>query len=244
MNVFYYRHNKTSQTPHSIERNRINFYELTFVLKGELNYRINGEKVHLRENDCIYVKDGDIRERDHSSVCDYVSFNFHNPLDVKLPTRFENCVSGEIKLIFSACDEISAKYYDSADKIGTALKLIVKILSDKLCTNEENPVIVNVKRYVSSNLSQKLTLENVSSSVGYSPNYCDTLFKRETGFSILNYVILERVAKAKLLLQESILSLREIAKTVGFEDYNYFARTFKKKCGYSPTEYKLSLNKK
>ena len=161
-----------------------------------------------------------------------------------MPHYFENCVSSEIKLIFSACDEIVSKYYEWTDKIETALMLILNILKDKLTTREENRTIVNIKRHVNKNLSKKLTLENISSIVGYSPNYLDTLFKKETGKSILNYVIAERITKAKLLLQEGILSLKEISETVGFEDYNYFSRTFKKKSGYSPTEYKLSLHKK
>lgn len=244
MNVFYYRHNKLGERPHVIDTQRINFYELTFVLKGELTYRVNGVNVHLKENDCVFIKDGDVRERTTSSFCDYISFNFHNPPPFNLPNHFKDCVSGEIKLLFSVCDEISAKYYDSSDKISTALDLIIKILNDKLCTNEENPVIVNLKRFIGNNLSKKLTLELIASQVGYSPNYCDTLFKKETGESILNYVIKERVEKAKLLLQEGILSLKETALSVGFPDYNYFCRTFKKISGYSPTEYKLSLVKK
>lgn len=244
MNVFYYRHNLPDHTPHAIDKNIINFYELTFVLKGELKYLVNGKSVVLKENDCIFVKDGDVRERENTCFCDFISFNFHNPIDFNFPTHFENCISGEIKLIFSACDEIVSKYYKSSDKISTALTLIVNILQDKLSTNEENPLIVNIKRFISTNLSHKLTLKDVANKVGYSPNYCDTLFRKETGTSILNYVISERVTKSKLLLQEGILSLKEIAQTVGFEDYNYFSRTFKKKNGYSPTEYKVSFNKK
>ena len=244
MNVFYYRHNRADETPHVIEHSNISFNELTFVLKGELKYCVNGEIIKVKEKDCIFIKKDSTRERRQSPFCDYISFNFKKPLNVDLPPLFENCISGEIKLLFSVCDEIVAKYYEWTDKIETALKLIVNILTDKLSTNEENPTIVNIKRYVNKNLSQKLTLEKISATVGYSPNYCDTLFKKETGTSLLNYVIEERISKAKLLLQEGILSLKEIAESVGFEDYNYFSRTFKKKSGYSPKEYNLSLYKK
>jgi inorganic pyrophosphatase len=50
--------------------------------------------------------------------------------------------------------------------------------------------------------------------------------------------------EAKKLISENILSLQQIAEAVGFEDYNYFSRTFKKTSGYSPTDYKRLVHQK
>lgn len=62
-----------------------------------------------------------------------------------------------------------------------------------------------------------------------------------SAFSIIRYVIQRRVEEAQKLLLEGTLSLKKIAETVGFEDYNYFARTFKKATGRTPREYKNSF---
>ena len=47
--------------------------------------------------------------------------------------------------------------------------------------------------------------------------------------------------EAKRLLAEGVYSLKKIALTIGYEDYNYFTRTFKKQCGYTPSQYKSKL---
>lgn len=83
----------------------------------------------------------------------------------------------------------------------------------------------------------------MAAEIGYSPNYCDTIFKKQMGVSIINYAIKAKIEKAKLLISENILSLPDIAFSLGFDDYNYFSRTFKKHCGYSPLKFKKNVIK-
>ena len=243
MKVFYYRRNHYGETPHVIEKEKINFNELTFVLKGSLEYFIDGKKVVVKENGCIFLKEGSIRERKQIETCDYASFNFTGA-EVDFPISLQDVVDAEVNILISLCDQIHKKYIDWADKISTALTLIVNIIEEKLFSQEENPLIIKIKRIINENLSNKLTLSSISKAIGYSPNYCDSLFKKHTGVAILDYAIERRIEKAKLLLQEGILSLSEISSTVGFEDYNYFCRTFKKRTKLTPTEYKNVLKTK
>jgi two-component system response regulator YesN len=67
------------------------------------------------------------------------------------------------------------------------------------------------------------------------------VFKQETGLSITAYVIKKRIEKAKQLLIERVLTLPEVAERVGFSDYNYFSRVFKKEVGVSPINYRKSF---
>ncbi len=243
MKINYYRHNDANQYPRHIISSFIFYNELTFVLSGSLIYEINGEAITVNANDCIYIKSGSHRKRTATGPCEYISFNFQGGATDNLPVYLPECINKEITLLFKTCDEIFAKYYMWTDKIGTALKLILQILSEKIQTSQENPIIVNIKRYVKRNLEKKLTLNDICRQVGYSPNYCDSLFKKETGYSIMNYAINEKIEKAKLLIAEDLLSLKEIAKSLGFDDYNYFSRTFKNKSGYPPTRYKAIIEK-
>ena len=55
--------------------------------------------------------------------------------------------------------------------------------------------------------------------------------------SITDYILEQRIAEAKRLLWRNQYPLKQIAEMVGFNDYNYFARTFKKRTGYTPTEF-------
>ncbi len=220
---------------------KISFNELTFVLKGQLDYEIDGKPYSVKDGDCVYLKSGSIRKRHKSNVCNYISFNFYEDTALDLPALITDCISAEIKLLFNVCDEIYSKYYDWVEKIDFALNLIIKLLFDRVKARAENPITLAVKRYIRNHLSTKITLLDIAKHVGYSPNYLDTVFKKVSGISVVNYLISERINEAKRLIEEGVLSLQDIAFAVGFEDYNYFSRTFKKHAGNSPTEYRTML---
>ncbi|MBR2467336.1 MAG: AraC family transcriptional regulator [Clostridia bacterium] len=64
------------------------------------------------------------------------------------------------------------------------------------------------------------------------------LFKESVGTSPIKYIIELRINKAKELLAETVLSVKEIGCSVGIEDQNYFSRLFRKHAGMSPLEYR------
>lgn len=242
MELIYYRHNKANQKPAVINAQKINFNELTFVIKGELVYEINNTLFKLKENDAILIKRDSVRTRQNTKLCDYVSFNFTGDV-ADFPSKLDNCITPEIKLLFGVCDEVFDKYNNWTDKIALSLDLILKILAENISAQKKPPVIIKIERFIKANLEQKFSLKAVAAEIGYSPNYCDTIFKKQMGISIINYTIKAKIEKAKLLISENILSLPDIAFSLGFDDYNYFSRTFKKHCGYSPLKFKKNVIK-
>lgn len=60
------------------------------------------------------------------------------------------------------------------------------------------------------------------------------------GKSIIDYVIDEKMKEAKKLIIEG-MNFTKIAETLGFDDYNYFSRTFKRRVSYTPSQYKKSI---
>ena len=78
----------------------------------------------------------------------------------------------------------------------------------------------------------------MSQMLGISSYYFSKLFKNETGTNFIEYLTNLRISKAKDLLDENRLSVKEIGITVGYPDPNYFSRIFKKNVGQTPSEYK------
>ena len=62
-------------------------------------------------------------------------------------------------------------------------------------------------------------------------------FKKETGMSIPEYVSRQRMALAKLYFEDGEVSVKEVARRLGFMDSNYFSKVFKRYCEQTPTEY-------
>jgi YesN/AraC family two-component response regulator len=86
--------------------------------------------------------------------------------------------------------------------------------------------------------SEAISLESLSKSAYLSPVYLSKIFKEETGDSPINYLINMRLNKAKELLEEGDLSIKTIAKSVGYNDAYYFSKLFKKHFGVSPLKLK------
>lgn len=92
--------------------------------------------------------------------------------------------------------------------------------------------------YILLNYKEKIVLKELADYAGLSPNYLCTLFKKETGETILHYVGKIRIGSSLTLLANTDLSISEVAEKAGFEDGNYFARIFKKQMKISPSEYR------
>jgi two-component system response regulator YesN len=92
--------------------------------------------------------------------------------------------------------------------------------------------------YIKDNFHKDISLDDVSRVVNISPYYFSKIFKEENGLNFIEYLTNVRIDKAKKLLEESELSIKEICISCGYTDPNYFSRSFKKNVGVTPTEYK------
>ncbi|WP_134703169.1 helix-turn-helix domain-containing protein [Ammoniphilus sp. YIM 78166] len=101
-----------------------------------------------------------------------------------------------------------------------------------------SPVIRQVIQYMKENLEKKMALDELARFCCLSKYHISHLFKKEMGISMLDFVNRMRVQKACLYLEQTELTVQQIAHQVGFEDANYFSRMFKKYTQYSPTEYR------
>lgn len=82
------------------------------------------------------------------------------------------------------------------------------------------------------------TLKKLATELGFSPSYLSVLIKKELGMPFQDYLVQERIKKAKLLLLTTDLRIYEIAEQVGFEDMNYFSQRFKQITGVTPRQFK------
>lgn len=242
LDLFYARHNK-GQPSKAIDHQFIRYYELTVVLRGRFFYEVNGEAFEVEAGDAIFVRANSTRTRPAESYVDYVSFNFRSGDEFCLPPLIKNALVGETRLLLEACDRIDEEYYlDNNEKKGHLLAALLAILEERVKREGQNPLTVKITSYINANFSKKITLDEIGRLTFFSPIYCDTVFKRDTGRSIIDYQLELRIDEAKKYLINGSFSLGQIAETVGFDDYNYFCRVFKKRTGSTPTEYKRMMN--
>lgn len=89
-----------------------------------------------------------------------------------------------------------------------------------------------------NSLHTNLTIEDICKKTAYGRAYLSRIFKEQTGKTIMEYYLHLKMERAKQLLRENELSVKEIAETLAFNEPNYFTKTFKRITGLTPTAYK------
>jgi len=104
--------------------------------------------------------------------------------------------------------------------------------------NEKKQVLA-IKNYIMKNyMNDTLSIGDVSGYLHMSASHVCTMFKKETGDTINNYLTEYRLNKAKQYLRETLLTATEISTKVGYRDSSYFGRIFRKHFGMTPNEYR------
>ncbi|GGG01417.1 hypothetical protein GCM10010912_52870 [Paenibacillus albidus] len=95
-----------------------------------------------------------------------------------------------------------------------------------------------VMRFLSEHYREPVSMEALSAVLRYSPQHLSRKFKELSGLSPIEYVIKLRMEKAQHLLLTSEATLQEIARRVGYQDWFYFNRMFKKYVGTAPGQFR------
>jgi AraC family transcriptional regulator len=93
--------------------------------------------------------------------------------------------------------------------------------------------------YIHTHLDRNLSLVEVAGTINISPTYFASLFKRATGTSPHQYVIQQRVERAKLMLSKTDLAIADIALQVGFSSQSHLTQQFKRLTGVTPKQVRL-----
>jgi two-component system response regulator YesN len=113
-----------------------------------------------------------------------------------------------------------------------------KAMDQVEAAKETDRVVDTVKRYIAANMDEGLSRETIAEQVYLNPDYLTRIFKKETGYSISDYVLSERIKKAKEMLSQTNISVSSIAASVGYTNFSHFAKIFKKYAGIGPSEYR------
>ncbi len=221
-----------------IESVPIDYYDLTFVLRGRLEYIADSKHLIIREGDAMLLPPGTLRARiAHGDAVEYVSFNFEllDGRELALPRLMKNAVDGEIRALFNAftprhlSDEPRAR-----EKATLILEYILEVLLELCERQTQNPHVRRAIIHIETHISEPIGLSALAEALHLSREYTANLIKRETGRTVSELVNDAKLTVARKMITLGSFSLSEIAESLGYENYGYFSRIFKKKYGYPP----------
>ena len=100
-------------------------------------------------------------------------------------------------------------------------------------------LVRKAKRYIDRNYGKKsLTLERIAEFCSVTPSYISTVFKKDMGLSLVEYITEFRLKKAKELMDRNPeIAIMDAAERVGYGDAYYFSKCFRRLYGLSPSAY-------
>lgn len=119
-------------------------------------------------------------------------------------------------------------------KLDSKIPLPIDILED----GDSDHAFADLLSYVRQNYSKRLYLKDLAHQFSLAPNYCCNLFIKVKGITFSQYVTQLRMEKAALLLAGNDYTINKVAQLVGFDDYSYFNRVFKRIFSCTPSEYR------
>ncbi len=118
---------------------------------------------------------------------------------------------------------------------------ILSVLKQQNSDNRNKEKIQRVVSEISENLRCRYTLSQIAQWMGYSKNQAINVFKKETGKTPQEYLLELRMDAAMHLLSESDMTIEEIARDTGFENYINFYKAFFKKYHCAPTAWRRNI---
>nr|WP_288598503.1 AraC family transcriptional regulator [uncultured Mediterraneibacter sp.] len=143
------------------------------------------------------------------------------------------------------CSDYYIQSIEAASNITEVIQLIETMYFD--ITNQvheatlsaiKNPMIRECITYLDTHYREKIKLEELANTLGYTKYYLSTCFKKETGVSISEYIMEKRIAYAKLMLKNPSIDMQEISDELCFSNPSHFSAVFKKMTGLTPTQYR------
>ncbi|PNV61116.1 AraC family transcriptional regulator [Clostridium sp. chh4-2] len=150
-------------------------------------------------------------------------------------------------------DDISSQFARKIERISSDAQycMLMREMLRKYCmlvrsysTKGYSPIIQKVMNHIPLNLAEDLSLKTLASLFTVSPSYLSSLFKKETGSTLTEYVNHKRIEQALFLLNSTDLYIQTIAVSCGIPDLNYFTKVFKKQTGKTPSEYRALIHEK
>ncbi len=242
--------------------------EFISVLSGSMDYNVNGEILHLEAGQGIIVNARQIHygfsiaHNECEFYCillhpmllctsQYIDRDFVSPVlsDGSLPYVFldgniqwQREILSDIESMYLCKDKPNAPLYVQNTFYHIWINLSENTLKEKRVKRQDRnlSVLKDMLVFLQKNYADKITLQDIARSGNVSKSTCLAIFKKYLQDTPTNYLISYRLKRAIKLLKNSDMPITEIALSVGFGGVSYFAETFKKNYGCSPSEYKAN----
>lgn len=241
--------------------------ELIAVLSGQMDYNVNGQTIHLDEGEGIFINAKQLHygfSAEHAECC-FICILFH-PLLLCVTGMFESayvepllgsgvshfhlrpgipwqaralrCIRG----IYGSRDSCTAPLCIQGQLCLLWNEVIAHTdLAAEKASDAKLTVLKNMISYIHAHYAEKLSLSDIASAGHISKRTCGTLFLAYQNKTPIGYLVDFRIRKSIELMRRTDMTILEISLAVGFSGSSFFAETFRKHMGQSPSQYRRRI---
>ncbi|MCE3227994.1 MAG: transcriptional regulator, AraC family [Bacteroidetes bacterium] len=245
---------------------RHNFFELLLFTEGGGKHEIDFKEYPIEKNSVHFVSPEQVHRLKSAAANGFVfcfteefmslegktnflemypfyDFDTYAPL-IKLPKDVFHDIEHSIKILIADFSKNSFLHDDITRCYFQIILLKIKEFFLSGSVPESNwvtsthPKIIEFKKLVNVNFINQYSAFQYAEDLNISPNYLNSICKKETGKTAIQLIHERLLLEAKRLLYSTNLSVKEIAFSLNFEDVAYFNRFFKKNMSATPLEYR------
>ena len=233
-------------------------HELYYLLEGQTRYLIDEEIYTVEKGDFVFVPGGSIHGTDYAKGKDKerILIYFGNDLfdeyssflqEKMMPQRLIQITKEHLPEIEALLLKIESEYYRNGEGKDCLLRLYIKELlilinryrcERKTNIRETDEIIYEIAEYIRQHYDANISLVELSRIFCISDAHLSRKFKTVMGIGINQFVTVVRINKSIQMLENSRLTITEVARQCGYDDSNYFAAVFKKIKGVTPQKYR------
>jgi len=231
-------------------------YVIHYIIDGEGSYTVNNKTYIIKKNQGFLIRPGTVTyyEADKNNPWSYMWIGFNG---VKAETYLNYANLNEENLIFEYSKDSTLKDYISEMlklnemDYSNELKLegILYFFMSKLVETRKD--VFNQKAYksaelyleksiefIENNYSNNIKINDIANYIGINRSYLTHIFKKNINISPQDFLVNYKIDKACILLENTDLSIKVVAKSIGYSDPLTFSKIFKKVKGDSPKIYR------
>jgi AraC-like DNA-binding protein len=244
----------TYPDPHYfVERSNSSIYCIEYIMEGEGTVYMDEQVIYPAKGD-IYILPEGHNHRYYSSRTNpwkKIWMNVYGPLCDSLMNLYQLQGIYHIKGLnllglFEEFLRVSEQQEEGMDDILLRCSVIYHEILARISRHLYNKPIANntvayeIKEFIDRNIYNILSMEVLAKQACLSSSQVNRIFKKEYNQTPYDYILSQKIATAKLLLQYTNIPIKQIAYKLNFADEHYFSNFFKEKCGVTPKDYRFS----
>lgn len=217
----------------------IDSFELIFVVEGTVHIQENDKKYTLNADEAIILEPELVHggwKASYSST-DFYWFHFNTSMGIPFKTLGKG-KHYDIRYLLKKLLHMSKTPSYNKESLDAAALLLFYELKGSGLIDTESSIAHKAAEYVRINSDKGLTASDVSKYFGYNPDYMSKLFKKTFGTGLKKYISIDRMNKAKDLLLNTDLSVKEVSSRLNFSDENSFIKFFSYHEQISPAKFR------